>query len=725
MFAIAQPVEVSRRSLLKGSAAATAGLVIGFHWIEKVFAKATSETGQAITPNAFVRIAADNSVTVFSKHLEMGQGVYTGLATILAEELDANWDQIRVDSAPADPTLYNNLNWGPVQGTGGSSSIANSYEQLRHVGAAARQMLVAAAAEEWAVDGEEIEVSKGVISHPASGRSARFGDFAELAAQLPVPQEVTLKSPKDFSLIGKPLHRVDHASKTNGTAQYTIDVKMPGLLTAVVARPPKFGGKVKSFDPSDALAVPGVTDVVEISRGVAVVAEHFWAAKTGREALEIEWDFAEAETRGSEELLQFYRKLTEQPGVSARKEGDADAAIAGAARSFTAHFEFPFLAHAPMEPLDCIANITDGGCEMWSGTQLQTVDQWTASAILGIEPEQVVIHTQLAGGGFGRRATPDSDVASEAVSVAKAIGGRAPVKVVWTREDDIRGGRYRPLYVHRIRAGLGESGELLGWEHRIVGQSIVANTPFEGLIQNQIDATSVEGARNLPYHAANLSVDLHTTDVGVPPLWWRAVGSTHNAYSTEVFLDELAEAAGVDPVDYRRKLLKDHPRHLVVLNLAAEKAGWGRSAPDGVGRGIAVHESFDSYVAQVADVRLKPDGGVKVERVVCAVDCGRAINPDVIRAQMEGGIGYGLGAALHNEVTLENGEVVQSNFHDYPSLRIDEMPEVEVHIVESEAPPTGVGEPGLPPTAPAVANAYYQLTGRRIRRLPMTELLSG
>jgi len=723
MYRISDSVEVSRRGLLKGTAAATAGLVFGFHWMEKAFAKAATESTSA--PNAFVRIAPDNSVTVLSKHLEMGQGVYTGLATILAEELDADWEQIRVETAPADPAVYNNLNWGPVQGTGGSSSIANSYDQLRHVGAAARSMLITAAAEEWSVPATEIEAAKGILSHPGSGRSAAFGDFAAQAAQLPVPQEVTLKSPEDFSLIGKPLHRIDHASKTDGTAQFTIDVKMPGLLTAVVARPPKFGGKVKSFDPSGALAVPGVTDVVEVPRGVAVVAEHFWAAKTGREALQIDWDMSQAETRGSAELMQSYRELAERPGAVARKEGDAAKAIAGAARSFTAHFEFPYLAHAPMEPLDCVARITDGGCELWSGAQLQTVDQWTASAMLGIKPEQVVIHTQLAGGGFGRRATPDSDVTSEAVSIARAIGGRAPVKVMWTREDDIRGGRYRPLYVHRIRAGLDQDGSLVGWEHRIVGQSIVANTPFEGLIQNEIDATSVEGARNLPYHAPNMSVELHTTDVGVPPLWWRSVGSTHNAYSTEVFLDELAEAAGVDPVVYRRKLLKDHPRHLAVLNLAAEKAGWGQTAPEGVGRGIAVHESFHSYVAQVADVRLRPDGGIKVERIVCAVDCGRAINPDVIRAQMEGGIGYGLGAALHSEVTLENGEVVQSNFHDYPSLRIDEMPRVEVHIVESDAPPTGVGEPGVPPTAPAVANAYYRLTGRRLRRLPMSELLSG
>jgi len=710
----------SRRQFLKASAAAGAGLVIGFTFAggNKMAAAATAAGDAAFAPNAFVRVAPDNTVTVLIKHIEFGQGTFTGLATLVAEEMDADWAQIRAEHAPADASLYNNLSWGPVQGTGGSSSIANSYEQLRRAGATARVLLVQAAAETWGVPAGEITVKKGVVAHAASGRQASFGAFAEKAATLQPPAEVTLKDPKDFTLIGTTVPRLDSPAKARGQARYTLDVTLPGMLTAVIARPPVFGATLKSFDDSAARAVKGVTDVVAVPQGVAVVAQGFWAAKQGRDALEISWDESTGETRGSAEIMAEYKKLAEQPGDIARQDGDAAAALAGAAKVLEADYEFPYLAHAPMEPLDCVVQLGDGACEIWAGSQIQTVDQGTAASILGLEPQQVRIHTMLAGGSFGRRATPQADMVSEAVSVAKAIGGRAPVKLVWTREDDIQGGRYRPMYFHRLRAGLDAEGRLVAWQHRIVGQSIVRGTPFEGLIKNGIDQTSVEGANTLPYHVPNMTVDLHTTDVKVPVLWWRAVGSTHTAYSTEAFIDELAEAAGKDPVEFRLEMLKDHPRHAGVLKLAAEKAGWGAEPPAGRARGIAVHESFNTFVAEVAEVSVAEDGTIKVEKVVCAVDCGLAVTPDQVRAQMEGGIGYGLGAVLHNAVTLTEGRVDQSNFHDYLPLRIDEMPEVEVHVLPSGEAPTGVGEPGVPPIGPAVANAVYKATGRRIRALP-------
>lgn len=710
----------SRRQFLKASAAAGAGLVIGFTFASgHKLARAATPAEGGFAPNAFVRIAPDNTVTVLIKHIEFGQGTFTGLTTLVAEELDADWSQMRAEHAPADATRYNNLSWGPVQGTGGSSSIANSYDQLRRAGALARALLVQAAAKAWGVPAGEISVAHGVVMHSASGRQLRFGDLADRAAALEPPAEVMLKDPKNFTLIGQTAPRLDSRAKTRGEAEYTIDKTLPGLLTAVIARPPAFGAQLAAFDDSAARAVKGVVDVVRVPQGVAVLGQGFWAAKQGRDALKLQWDETGAETRSSDQLMAEYKRLAERPGDIARQEGDVKAALASAAKVLEADYEFPYLAHAPMEPLDCVIQVADGGCDIWTGSQLPTVDQAAAAAILGLEPQQVRIHTLFAGGSFGRRATPNADMVSEAAEIAKAIGGRAPVKLIWTREDDIQGGRYRPMYFHRLRAGLDAEGRLVAWQHRIVGQSIVRGTPFAaGLIQNGIDITSVEGASNLPYHVPNITVDLHTTDVGVPVLWWRAVGSTHTAYSTEAFIDELAEAAGKDPVAFRLELLAEHPRHAGVLKLAAEKAGWDKPAPAGRARGIAVHESFNSYVAEVAEVSVGGDGTIKVEKVVCAVDCGVAVNPDQVKAQMEGGIGYGLGAVLHNAVTLKDGRVEQSNFHDYQPLRINEMPEVEVHIVESNEAPTGVGEPGVPPIGPAVANAVYKATGRRIRTLP-------
>lgn len=708
-----------RRQFLKGTAAVGAGLVIGFHWPmgPRVVAAAAAPDG-VFMPNAFVRIAPDNSVTVIAKHFEMGQGTTTGLPTILAEELDADWSQVKVEFAPADASRYNNLLFGQAQGTGGSTAIANSYKQLREAGAAARALLVQAATDEWKVPASEITVESGIVHHKPSGKSSAFGALVKRAVSLPAPTNVKLKDPKDFKLIGTVLPRKDTGAKAHGKAQFAIDFKLPGMLTAVLARSPLFGGKVKSFDDTEAKKIKGVVDVVQIPVGVAVLANGFWAAKKGRDALKIEWDNSAAEKRSTTKLVEEYKALLDTPGVTARTEGDAAKTLASAAKVVEAVYEFPYLAHAPMEPMDCVVQLSTDKCEIWSGCQFPTIDQAIAAAVSGLKPEQVIINTLYAGGSFGRRANPAGDFTFEAVAIAKAIGGRAPVKLIWTREDDIRGGRYRPLYVHKIRAGLDRDGKISGWQHRIVGQSIIAGTPFEaGMVKNGIDATSVEGAAELPYAIPNFHLDLHTTKAGVPVLWWRSVGSTHTAYAVETMMDELAEAAGKDPLEFRRALMTKHPRHLGVLNLAAEKAGWGAKPPEGVARGIAVHESFNSYVAQVAEVRLIK-GKVKVERVVCAVDCGVAVNPDVIKAQMEGGIGFGLGAILHNAITMEGGDVVQSNFHDYKPLRMDEMPKVEVYIVPSGADPTGVGEPGVPPIGPAVANALYKLTKKRIRELP-------
>jgi isoquinoline 1-oxidoreductase beta subunit len=598
--------------------------------------------------------------------------------------------------------------------------MANSWMQLRNAGATARAMLVAAAATEWNVPPASLTIERGVVRHPPSNRQATFGDLAAKAAIQPVPDKVALKDPKDFKLIGQKLPRVDIPGKTNGTAQFTIDVTFPNMLVAVLQRPPLFGATVKSFDPTATKAVPGVVEVLQVPRGVAVVAKSFWAAKLGRDALKVEWDDSKAEKRSTTAIMAEYRRLAEQPGKPARKEGDAAAALKGAAKLITATYEFPYLAHAPMEPLDAVVKLDADSCEIWCGDQFQTVDQANAAATAGLKPEQVKIHTLLAGGSFGRRANMGSDYIVEAVSVAKALGANGtPVKLQWTREDDIRGGLYRPLYLHRLEAALDKNGQLVGWQHRIVGQSIIAGTAFAAvMVKDGIDGTSVEGAANLPYAVPNMSVELNTTETGVPVLWWRVVGSSHTAYATEAFIDEIAYAAGKDPFAFRQAMLEHHPRHKAVLELAAKAAGWGNPLPKGKGRGIAVAEAFGTYVAQVAEVTVAPNGKVKVDRVVCAVDCGTPINPDVITAQMEGGIGFGLGAALYGAITLKDGQVEQTNFDAYQVLRIDEMPKVEVHIVPSPEAPTGVGEPGVAPVGPAVANAVFAVTGKRLRVLP-------
>lgn len=711
-------VSANRRQFLRGSAAL--GLVIGFH-LPLPGRPRAAETAAEFAPNAFIRIAPDNTVTVICKHIEFGQGPYTGVATILADELDADWSQMRVESAPADVKLYANTLFG-MQGTGGSTAMANSWDQLRAAGAEARARLIAAAAKQWGVDAGTISIDKGVVKS-AGGQSATFGELAPLAQAVEIAGPFKPKAPDAWKLIGaEKLPKVDTLPKTDGTALYTIDVKLPDMLTCLIARPSRFNAKVKSFDSAEALAVPGVKEVFAVPQGVAVLANGFWAARKGRDALKIEWDESGTEARGSEQIVKDYVELAGKQGMAARSDGDADAALSSGAKVIEATYVFPYLAHAPMEPNNCVIRRTaDGGVELLFGSQLQTVDQSSAAAVLGLKPEQVKITTLLAGGSFGRRATPAGDMAVEAAEVIKVAQHKGPIKVLWTREDDIKGGRYRPIFVHKLRGALDKDGNIVAWDQVIVGQSFMKGSPFEsGMIKNGIDQTMVEGASTLPYQIPNLRVSAHMTEVGVPTLWWRSVGSTHTAFSTETFLDQLADAAGIDPLEIRRKLLAKHPRHLGVLELAAEKGGWGTPLASGCARGLAVHESFKSFVAHVVEVSAGEDGLPKVEKVVVAADCGIAINPDIVKAQLEGGMGFGLSAAMFASVDLEDGRVVQSNFDDYRVLRINEMPHVEVHIVSSNEKPTGIGEPGTPPIAPAIANAWAKLTGQHVFTLPFT-----
>jgi isoquinoline 1-oxidoreductase beta subunit len=712
----------TRREFLKtAGAATTVALTIGFEWLgPSRRAVAAVASAPVFAPNAFLRIGADGSVTIIAKHVEMGQGAHTGIATVLAEELDADWAQVRVESAPANAKLYANLAFGALQGTGGSSAMANSWSQLREAGAKGRAMLLSAASKDWKIPVSELTVDKGVVSHAATKRQASFGALAGKAAALPVPDKVTLKDPKDFKLIGHQLPRVDVPSKVDGTAQFTLDVALPDMLVALLKRPPLFGATVKSFDPAAAGAVPGVVKVVQVPHGVAVVARSFWAAKQGRDALQVEWDDGQAEKRSSSQIMDEYRHLAEQPAVSARKVGDAAAAIKNSTHTVSASYEFPYLAHAPMEPLDAVVKLTAGSCEIWAGDQFQTIDQANAAHAAGLSPQQVSIHTLFAGGSFGRRANVGSDYIVEAVSIAKAYGADGtPIKLQWTREDDLHGGLYRPMYFHKLEAGLNEQKELVGWRHVIVGQSIMAGGPFEVMVKDGIDPTSVEGAATIAYKIPNIDVELSTTKTGVPVLWWRVVGSSHTTFAVEAFIDEVAHAAGKDPFSFRRDLLEHEPRMKAVLELAADKAGWSNPLPKGKGRGIAVGEAFKTYVAQVAEVSVDDKGRVTVDRVVCAVDCGIPINPDVIAAQMEGGIGFGLGAVMYGAITLQGGHVEQDNFNSYRVLRLNEMPKVEVHIIPSAEPPTGVGEPGVAPIGPAVANAIFAATGTRVHVLPI------
>ena len=716
---------LSRRALL---AQAGGGLVIGLVLPTAGRAQAIRRmdpsefSKQPATPNAFLRIAPDDTVTVIAKHIEFGQGPFTGLATLAAEELDADWSQMRAEHAPANATLYANLNMGQ-QGTGGSSSMANSYYQMRKAGAAARAMLVAAAAQQWGVPAAEISVERGVIAHAATARKSGFGAFAAAAAKLPAPTDPVLKDPSQFRLIGTRLAKLDTPAKSTGKAIYAIDVARPGMVQSAILHPPAFGAKARRVDDADTLAIAGVLAVKQVPRGVVVYAATRHAALRGIAALKVDWDTSGAELRPVEAMFRAYAEAAKTPGTEAENRGQGAAALDGAAKRIEAEYRFPFLAHAPMEPQNAVIEVGPDRAEVWMGSQLVTSDQRTIAEATGLKPDQVTIHTTLAGGSFGRLGTPQSEFAGEVASVGKAWnkgGGKGPVKHLWTRENDIRGGWYRPLSVHRLRGGIDASGQIVAWDQVIAIQSFFKGTPMAGAVRNGIDNAAVEGARGLGYDIPNLRIGLHLMDNGVPASFWRSVGSSHTAYAVECFVDELLGLGGRDPIKGRLALLGKDARLRAVLERAADMAQWSGGKPRG-GRamGVAVLSCFRTRVAQIVEVSRGEDGLPRVHKVWCAVDCGVAINPDVIRAQMEGGIGFALGAALYGEITLgPNGEPQQSNFDTYRPLRISEMPEVEVSIIKSAADPTGVGEPGVPGVAPAVANAWRALTGRSVRTLP-------
>lgn len=710
---------ISRRRFLQGSA----GLIIAMQ-LPSMSGKAVhaSEQQSEFAPNAFLRIDTDSQVTVLIKHIEIGQGAYTGLATLAAEELDADWNQMHAEHAPANVALYANSAFG-VQGTGGSTGLSNSYQIMRQAGAQAKALLVAAAAQKWGVPADQITVAKGTITHSGSGRSAQFGELVKVAMSLPEPKSpAPLKTPDQFVLIGTDVPRLDTPAKSTGKAKYTLDIYQEGMLTAVVAHPDVFGAKVATFDADAALKIHGVVDVKQIPSGIAVYAKNTHSAIKGRQALNISWDFSNAETRSSAMLDEAFKKAVSEKGNTVTAKGDADAVIAAASSKLEVELHFPYLAHAPMEPLDAVMVSKGGNITAWFGSQIPTVDKGAIAYVFGVKPEMVDIQTQLAGGSFGRRTTPAGEFAVEAAFVTKNAPEGVPVKTVWTREDDIQGGWYRPKVAHKITGALDDKGQITAWRHVVATQSILKGSPFEMMIQNGIDATSVEGVNNLPYKIDNIDVSLHDMDVGVPVLWWRSVGHTHTGYAAETFIDMLLERAERDPVQGRLELLKDYPRESGVIEAVAKMADAAGKVPEGRARGVAMVKSFGTYVAQIAEVSRGDNDMPKVHRVWCAVDCGLAVSTNVVKAQIEGGLGYGLDALLHGELTLgEGGKIQQSNFHNYATLRINEMPQVEIEIIKSDAPPTGVGEPGTPPIGPAVSNAWRRLTGQYVHTLPFAK----
>jgi isoquinoline 1-oxidoreductase beta subunit len=711
---------IERRDFLKISVAGSGGLLIGFQF-PAISALASAEQASAITfmPNAFVRIGTDERVTVIVNHSEMGQGVYTSLPMLLAEELDADWTKVGYESAPVDPK-YNHPVFG-MQITGGSSSVWSGLKQFREAGAAARAMLIAAAAQQWNVDATSCRTESGAVFNGLS-RKLTYGQLVGAAAKLTPPAQVQLKDPKTYKLVGKPIKRLDTPEKLNGKAVFGIDVKLPGMLTAVIARPPIFGAKMKSFDDTRARSMPGVRKIAAVPSGVAVIADSFWQAKMARDVLRVEWDEGSMAAFSTNQMMQDFRERAKTPGKSVRKDGDSASALDNAARKIEAVYEVPYLSHLMMEPLNCVVDLRADSCEVWTGSQFQTVDRANAAKIAGLPNEKVQLHTTFLGGGFGRRANPQSDFVVEAVQVAKAAG--VPVKVIWTREDDMAGGWYRPAFLHAIEGGIDESGNPVSWRSRLVGQSIMAGTPFAAMLMKgkDYDPASVEGVDDLPYAIPNVTVESHQAEIDVPVQWLRSVGHSHTAFAVECFVDELAGLAQKDPYQFRRALLQKQPRYLGVLDLAAQKAGWDKPLPKGMGRGIAVHFAFGSYSAHVAEVSVT-DGKVRVHRMVCAIDCGEYVNPGIIAAQTEGGAIFGASAALFQELTFENGRLQQTNFHTFPVMRMNECPEIETHIVESNEKSGGIGEPGVPCAAPAIANAVFAATGKRIRRLPirMTE----
>ncbi|MGA7546058.1 MAG: xanthine dehydrogenase family protein molybdopterin-binding subunit [Methyloceanibacter sp.] len=710
---------VSRRSFMVTSAAAGGGLLIGFYLPQPIGAKAQIVTTEAFGPNAFVRIRPDDSVTLVMPQVEMGQGTYTSMSMLIAEELEVDLAQVTLEAAPPDDRLYANPLLG-FQVTGGSTSVPAMWEPLRRAGATARIMLIAAAAADWNVDPMSCRAEKGWVAYPPTGQRLNYGALVDAAAKLPVPDKVALKDPKDFTLIGTPAKRLDTPDKVNGKAQFGIDAMLPGMKFATVAACPVFGGKLANVDDSKAMAVKGVRQVVRLDNAVAVVGDHMWAAMQGLAALDIDWDEGPNAKVSTADIVHQMDIASQKPGVVARSDGDVAKAMPGAARKVEAVYEMPFLAHAAMEPMNCTVHVTPEGCEIWVGIQVVSRAQATAAQVTGLPLDKIQVHNHLLGGGFGRRL--DVDGITQAVAVAKQVEG--PVKVVWSREEDIQHDVYRPYYYDRLAAGLDEQGLPVAWNHRVTGSSILARWAPPAFV-NGLDEDAVNGAaKELPYSIPNILVEyVRHEPPGLTTGWWRGVGPTHNIFVIESFIDELAAAAKKDPVEYRRALLGKSARALGVLNLAAEKAGWGGPLPAGVGRGVAVQYAMGTYLSQIAEVEVSKDGEVRVRRVVCAVDCGQVVNPDTIVAQIEGGIVFGIGAALWGEITLKNGRVEQHNFNDYRVLRINEAPLIEVHVVKSTEAPGGIGEPGTIGIAPAMANAVVAVTGKRIRKLPLKDQL--